>query len=357
MRPASHEFLQKLLNTPSPSSAETRGQRVWLDYAKAFADEVRTDAYGNGIAVLNPDAHPRLMVGGHADELAFLINYIDDEGFAYFTPAGGQDPGLARGQRVVVHTEKGPVAGVIGSLAIHLQDRGKDNGKIPEWHELFIDIGVASRKEAEARIRVGDLVTYAAGYQQLSEDVFTARGCDNRIGTFVAAETLRLCFEQKRKLKACLVAVSTIQEENGLYGASMVGQSVHPDVALMVDVGHATDIPLVSKKQWGDVKLGRGPILSSGSVNHPVVVDRLAKVAGRQKITIQRGIDARRSGTDADAVFVLHGGIPSAAIGVPNRYMHSPVECISLKDLETTAQWMSSFALDLKAGETFKVQV
>jgi endoglucanase len=355
MRPESLDFLTRLLNTPTPSSDEARGQRVWLDYVQPFADSVETDTYGNAMASLNPKGAPKIMVEGHADEIAFQVQYIDDDGFIYFSGVGGHDPSLARGQRVHIHGREGDVLGVIGALAIHMQAGKKQ--EVPELHELFIDIGVASRKEAEERVAVGDLITYIVGWQQLNGDIFIARACDNRIGTFVAAEVLRLCSKMRRKLKAGVVAASAIGEENGLYGAEMLGYSVRPDAALVIDVSQATDIPITNKKRFGETKLGKGPILSKGSVNHPVLVKRLEAVAIKKKIAFQRGIDPRRSGTDADAIFLQHGGIATTAIGVPNRYMHTPVEAVHLKDLENLAIWLTEFILDLKPGETFKVKI
>jgi endoglucanase len=355
MRPESLEFLTRLLSTPTPSGDEAKGQRVWLDYVAPFADSVETDTYGNALAVLNPQGSPKIMVEGHADEIAFQISYIDDDGFIYFSGVGGHDPSLARGQRVHIHGRNGEVLGVIGALAIHMQ--GGKKQEVPELHELFIDIGAANRKDAEKRVAVGDLITYIVGWQQLHGDIYIARACDNRIGTFVAAEVLRLCAKAGKKLKAQVVAASAIGEENGLYGAEMIGYSVKPDAALVIDVGQATDIPVTNKKRFGDTKLGKGPILSRGSVNHPVLVKRLEETAVKNKIAFQRGIDPRRSGTDADAIFLQKGGIATVAIGVPNRYMHTPVEAVHLKDLENLANWLTAFILDLKAGETFKVKI
>jgi putative aminopeptidase FrvX len=355
MRSESLEFLTELLNTPTPSGDEARGQRVWLDYVKPFADSLETDTYGNAMATLNPKGSPKIMVEGHADEIAFQISYIDDDGFIYFSGVGGHDPSLARGQRVHIHGRNGQVLGVIGALAIHMQSGKKQ--EVPELHELFIDIGADNRKDAEKRVAVGDLITYIVGWQQLNGDIYIARACDNRIGTFVAAEVLRLCAKAGKKLKAQVVAASAIGEENGLYGAEMIGYSVRPDVALVIDVGQATDIPVTNKKRFGDTRLGKGPILSRGSVNHPVLVQRLEDIALKNKIAFQRGIDPRRSGTDADAIFLQRGGIATAAIGVPNRYMHTPVEAVHLKDLENLALWLTAFILDLKPNESFKVKI
>jgi endoglucanase len=344
-------FLRDLLDTPSPSSGEYAVQRIWMDVVGSFAHEVKTDAYGNAIAIWNPAGSPRVMVSGHGDEIGFIIQYIDDQGFLYFTTVGGSDPALARGQRVRVHNQRGSVLGVIGSLAIHMQDRDKES-KVPQWHEMFIDIGAKDKAEAQALVSVGDLVTYACGFEELNDRVFVARGCDNRVGSFVAAETLRACAESG-KATACVIAVSTIQEENGLYGAAMVGYSVHPDVALVVDVAQATDIPIANKKRFCEVALGKGPTLNRGSANHPVVVDRLARVAERCGIPFQWATDPRATGTDADAIFRQRGGIPTAALGLPNRYMHSPIEMIAYEDLEQCCKLLQAFIEEVQPGESF----
>ncbi len=355
MQTPSLEFLKALLNSVSVTSQEQPAQRVWLDYVRPLADRVATDAYGNAFAYLNEGGSPKIMVTGHSDEIGFMVQNITDEGFIYFTGVGGVDPALVRGQRMRIQTRAGPVLGVTGSLAPHMQDRGKDP-EAPKLHECFLDIGAKDKKEAQKLVRVGDVITYADGFEILRGDIVTARGCDNRIGIFAAAEVLRLLRNEK-KLTPCIVAVSTVQEEIGLHGAAMTGYSVHPDVALVADVGQATDIPIVNKNRFGDVKLGKGPIIGRGSANHPVVVDRLETVAAKKKIPIQFSTDPRGTGTDADAIFLQRGGIPSVSIGLPNRYMHSPVEVIHLDDLEKLAQLMAEFCLDVKPGEKFAVKV
>ncbi|MGD9896666.1 MAG: M42 family metallopeptidase [Candidatus Methylacidiphilaceae bacterium] len=342
-----------MIETPSPSSGEGVAQRSWIEYLKPYADRIETDAYGNAIAVLHPEGSPKVLLAAHIDEIGFQVQYVDDRGFVYFTTVGGSDPLLARGQRVRIHHEGEAVLGVIGSLAIHLQDReGKQEP--PKWHELFIDIGAQNQKEALARISIGDLVTYDSGFAPLYGQLWVGRACDDRVGAFVVAEALRKTAVRRENLQACLIAASTIQEENGLFGATMVGYSAHPDAAVVVDVGHATDIPIADKKRHGDVQLGKGPILSRGSVNHPLLVRRLAEVAGTHGIAYQQGIDPRRSGTDADAIFLQRGGIPTAAVGIPNRYMHSPVEVVHLQDLEILSEWLSFFLGDLKRDERFR---
>ncbi len=356
MREESYDFLKKLLETPSPSGFETKGQRVWSEYAARFADKIRSDPYGNVYATMNPDGGPKILLSGHADELGLMISYISDDGFLYFKGIGGVDRAMLRGQRVIVQGADGPVPGVTGHLAIHMQEPD-DRKKVPEFHEVFIDIGAKSKAEAAKLVRVGDPVTHDANVVRLVGDRIAARGCDNRIGTWAAAEALRLIAEKKEKLAASIVAVSTIQEENGLYGAIMAGYRAKPNAALVVDVTHATDIPICSKPKHGDVKLGGGPVLSIGSSNHPVLVERLRETAQRAGIPLQYEANPRHTGTDADAIFLQHGGIPTVSIGLPNRYMHSSVEVIELSDLQAIAELLAAFCLEVKTDDVFGVTI
>jgi putative aminopeptidase FrvX len=356
MRPESLEFLETLVNTPSPSGSELRGQRVWMDYAKQFADETWSDAYGNCVAVLNKGGSPRIMLAGHADEIAMTVNFITKEGFIHVRKVGGVDPAIMRAQRVVIHAKKGPVKGVIGNVAPHLTKQEGER-KVPKIEELFIDIGVSSREEAQKVIRVGDYITLDDQFEVLRDDVATARAFDNRIGTFAVIETLRLLKESEGPLNAEIIAVSNIMEEVGLLGARQIAYTLKPDLALVVDVTHATDYPTVNQCAHGDVKLGHGPALTHGGCNHPVIVERLESVAKQQKIKLQHEAMSNTSGTDTDVIFWTRGGIPSALISLPNRYMHSPVEVVNLRDLEQIPQLMAAFARTLKRGEEFKVTI
>lgn len=356
MRPESLKFLEKLVNTPSPSGNELRGQRVWLDYAKKFADETYWDAYGNCVAVLNKGGSPRLMLAAHADEIAMSVNFINKNGFIHVRKVGGIDPGIMRGQRVNIHTKDGDVRGVIGNVAPHLTKQEGER-KVPKMEDLFIDIGVNSRPAAERVVRIGDPVTLADNFEILREDIAVARAFDNRIGTFAVIEALRLLKDSGKKLNAEICAVSNIMEEVGLLGARQIAYSLHPDVALVVDVTHATDYPCVNQCAHGDVKMGHGPALTHGGCNHPEVIARIEVVAKQQKIKLQHEAMSNSSGTDTDVIFWTRGGIPSGLISLPNRYMHSPVELINLKDLEQIPQLMAAFALSLKHGEAFKVKI
>jgi len=355
MREASLYFLKTLVNTPSPVGHEVRGQRVWLGYVSAFADETFSDAYGNCVAVLNKGGSPRLMLAAHADEIALAVNYIDDKGFLYVRRMGGVDPAITKAQRVTIHSRKGPIRGVVGNVAPHLT-RGDNDSKKPQIYDLFIDIGVGSRKEAEKLVRVGDPITLVDEFEVLRDNIVVARAFDNRIGTWAVAEALRLLSGEK-KLKAEICAVSNVQEEVGLLGARQIAYSLHPDIALVVDVTHATDYPTVNKAQHGDVKLGGGPTITHGGCNHPDVVARLEQVAKTKKIPLQHEAMSATSGTDTDAIFWTRGGIASALVSLPNRYMHSPVEVVNLKDLQLIPELLSGFAASLKKGEQFKVKI
>ena len=357
MRKESLQFLQKLLNTPSPSGHEARGQRVWLDYVSRFAAKTRTDAYGNAVAVFNKGGSPRLMLAAHADEIAMTVNYFDDTGYLYVRKLGGIDAAITKAQRVTIHTRNGPVKGVVGNVAPHLTKQDEGERKPPKIHDLFIDIGVSSRQEAEQLVRVGDTITLNAEFEVLRGDVAVARAFDNRVGTFAVAETLRLLSEAAGKPKAEISAVSNIMEEVGCLGARQIAYSLKPDLALVVDVTHATDYPTVSKTQHGDVKMGGGPTLTHGGCNHPALVERLEQVAKAEKIHLQHEAMSATSGTDTDVIFWTRGGIPSALISLPNRYMHSPVELVNLKDLEKIPRLMAAFASSLKKNEQFKVKI
>lgn len=356
MRAESLHFLETLVNTPSPVGHETRGQRVWLNYASQFADETFSDAYGNCVAVLNKGGSPRLMLAGHADEIAMAVNYITDDGYIYVRKMGGVDAAITKAQRVLIHAADGPVKGVVGNVAPHLMKEEKDF-KAPKIHELFIDIGAPSRKEAEKLVRIGDPITLNDPFELLRNDLAVARAFDNRIGTFAVAEALRLLKESKAKLRAEVCAVSNVQEEVGLLGARQIAYSLKPDVALVVDVTHATDYPTVNKAQHGDVKVGAGPAITHGGCNHPEVVARLEAVAKAKKIPLQHEAMSASSGTDTDAIFWTRGGIASALVSLPNRYMHSPVEVVSLRDLELIPTLLAGFANSLAEGEQFKVKI
>ncbi|MGC9453634.1 MAG: M42 family metallopeptidase [Phycisphaerae bacterium] len=356
MRKQSYEFLKELLTTPSPSGSEGPGQKVWCDYVRQYADEVRTDSYGNAVAVLNPGGDPKIMIDGHADEIGLMVSHIDDKGFVYFQRIGGVDPALVSAKRVNIHNRKGVVRGVTGTTPVHLQERGKER-KVPKMHEIFIDIGAADGDAARKKVDIGDAVTFVDDFEMLNDNVGVARGFDNRAGTWVAAEVLRLVKTGKTKPRCAIYACSSVQEEVGLMGAAMQVFNLSPDAAIVVDVTPATDTPGIDVKQHGECKISEGPVVTIGRENHPVLVDRLRKIARRKRIKIQTSAFSLSGGTDALVIFKAQGGVPSVVLSIPNRYTHSTIEMVDLRDMERAASLVAAFATDLKKAERFEVKV
>ena len=359
MRGESLEFLKRLLITPSPSGFESAGQKVWCQYARQYADEVRTDAYGNAVAILNGEGDPKVMFDGHADELGLMVKYIDDKGFLYVQRIGGIDPALVRGQRVNIHTKAGIVKGVMGATAIHLLPREGEK-KAPKWPELFVDIGAANAKDARKRVSVGDPATFAVEFEQMDEEIAVSRAFDNRVGTWCSIEGLRLAREARdkgKKIAAGIYACSSVQEEVGGAGAAMTVASIKPDAAIVIDVTHATDSPGIDMKEHGEVKLGEGPTLSIGRENHPALNEHIIAAAKAKKIPLQYETFGISGGTNALSIYSKNGGVPSAVLGLPNRYMHTCVEMIDLRDLQRAAELLAESVLRLKKGQRFQVEV
>ena len=357
IRPESLAFLKELLDTPSPSGFERDGQRVWMKYARGFATKTWNDSYNNCFASFGPEGPgvPTLAICGHADEIGLMVNHFDEKGFVYCKAIGGIDVGSIVGKRVRFNSSvagvNNPVIGLIGATAIHLQDKSAE-GKVRKLHELFIDIGANSADEARARLALGDSAVFLDGFMHISDDIIVARALDNRIGTWIAAEALRLVASRSPELKVRVVAVSTVQEEVGLRGAQIIGRTLAPDVALVTDVGHATDSPGINHAQHGFFKLAGGPKIAIGGSMQPEVVGRLTEVASALAIPLQRAATPGGSGTDTDAIFV-QGGIPCGLVSLPIRYMHTTVEMTSLRDLNRIAHLFAGFALSMKPGEKF----
>jgi putative aminopeptidase FrvX len=341
MRPQSLTFLRRLLDTPGPSGFEAPPARVWREEAESLADEVRIDNSGNSIAVLGPDRSPRVMLAGHIDEIGLMIVHVDDDGFLSFSTIGGWDPQVLVGQRVRILSKRGPVDGVIGKRAIHLI-KSEERDRATKVTDLWIDIGAKKKRDAVARVRVGDPGVLAADALELPGGRMAARSIDNRIGAFVVLEALRLL--RRRTPKAGCYAVATTQEEIAWAGggAKTSAVSIDPTVAFVVDVTHATDHPQVDKKQHGDVVLGGGPVLSRGSAVNPIVFELLVETAERERIPYQLHAAPRDTGTDADAIYTAQRGIPTGLVSVPNRYMHSPNEMVDLKDLDRAARLLAA---------------
>jgi endoglucanase len=343
-------FLVDLLHARSPSGAEFEAQKVFDHYVKPAADTYANDALGNRLATLNPKGDPVLMLAGHMDELGLIITYVNKDGFIYFDTIGGHDRTVISGRRVVIQTSAGPIKGVTGKRAIHLMDEG-DRKKVPEIHEIWIDIGARSKKEALERVAIGDTVTYDHEFELIHGSVGTARAFDNKVGAYVVGETLIRLAATKKKLAAKLVSVATAQEEIGTRGAITAAYAVNPHIALAVDVGHATDHPDCDNRKYGETKLGGGPIICRGPNINPKVYERLVKAAKKLKIPYQLESDPRPTGTDARAIQVGRGGVATGLVSIPLRYMHTPSEVVDLEDVERTVQLFVAFALDLEKGD------
>jgi tetrahedral aminopeptidase len=350
MRKESLEFLKELLRTPSPSGSEEKIQAVCRAYAEDYADDIYKDVHGNQYHVRNPDAPLRIMLAGHVDEIGLMVNTIDDNGFIGFVPIGGVDAAVLGGQRVVVHGEKKAVPGIIGRKAIHLTP-AKERGKPLEMHQMWIDIGARDKKDAEKVTAIGDSITIDAGWLELRDHKIVARALDDRIGAFVCLETLRLL--ARRKPDVALYCVTTVQEEIGLRGATTSAYGCNPHAGVAVDVHFATDHPNGEGERYGQTKIGGGPILSRGPNINPVVHKGLAAAAKSKKIAIQHNAAPRGTGTDANAMQLSRGGVATGLIGIPNRYMHTPVELVSLKDAEAASKLLAEWVAGLSADETF----
>ena len=347
-------FLDDLLSQSTPSGFETAGQRRWLEYVEAHADETHVDAYGNAVAVsAGDDDAPSIAVAGHGDEIGLMVRDVTDDGFLKLTRIGGSDRTVTRGQHVTVHTDEGPVDGVIGQVAIHLRDSVAD--EYDEIAEQHVDIGAEDGEAAEKRVDVGDPITLRTRVSELAGDRVAARGMDNRVGVWTAAETFRRAVEADPE--ATVYAVSTVQEEVGFKGAQMVGFDLDPDAVVAVDVTHATDGPESPGDKGSDVDLGGGPVVARGSVNHPALVEAVRSVGEDTGTDLQLAAAGSRTGTDADAFYTSAGGIPSLNLGIPNRYLHTPVEVVDLQDLEAAAELLSAFAARLEEFAPFGVDL
>ena len=341
------EKLLEILATPSPSGWEKAGQTATV------SDRVEHDAYGNAWAVLEGvGGSPRVMIEAHADEIGFIVRHIDEKGFLAIGPLGGSDRTLAPARRVKIFGSKGIVPGVIGNTAIHLRDTKKD--KSPEWKDLFVDIGAGSAKEvADRGIRVGHPAIFEEAAVEFAGGRIVGRALDNRVGGFLLTRILRDLAEGGSRPEATTFAVNAVQEEIGSHGARMAAHRLNPGVAIIFDVTHATDTPGINAKEHGLVELGKGPALSHGAANHPLVVGRLLEVADREKIPVQHEAVSRSTRTDADVIYTTREGIPSALISIPLRYMHSPVEMVSFADLELATRLAAGFIRSLTAADVF----
>ena len=352
MQAESLAFLQNLVKAHSPSGYEQPAATVYRAHTKGFADRVTTDVHGNVSAVLNPDARMKIMLAGHLDEIGFLVHYISDEGLLYFSAIGGHDSVIPVGQMVWVHGYE-RVAGVIGRKAIHLLDP-EERKKKPELRDLWIDIGAASKAEAEAIVELGDVVTYQYEFQHLLGDRASARGFDNKAGCFIVAEALRL-LKQEGGLHpdVGVYAVATVQEEIGSRGARTAAFAIAAQTGLAVDMNHSVDYPGSSKAQHGQLDLGKGPSVTRGANINPVVFQLLKKVAAEESIPVQICAAPAATPTDAGAMQINRSGMATGLLGVPLRYMHTPCEVVSLTDIVNCARLMAAYCRHIRPDTDF----
>jgi putative aminopeptidase FrvX len=343
-------FLVDLLNARSPSGAEQEAQAIWDRFVTPRAHATGRDVLGNRISTLNPDGDPVVMLAGHMDELGLIINHVSKDGFLYFQTIGGHDRVMIPGRRVVIRTRKGAVLGVTGKRAVHMMDE-QDRKKVPEIHEMWIDIGAKNRKEALARVSLGDVATYDHGFALVHGSIATARAFDNKVGAYVVGQTLVRLSESGKMPAARLVSVATTQEEIGVRGATTSAFGVDPHIAVAVDVGHATDHPDCDHRKHGNQKLGGGPMICRGPNINPLVFDRLVACAEKLGLDYQLEADPRPTGTDARAIQMARAGVATGLVSIPLRYMHTPSEVIDLDDAEACVKLLVAFVQSLKRGE------
>jgi putative aminopeptidase FrvX len=334
MREESMVFFRKLLEAPSPSGYEQPAQRIFREYITPFA-QVSTDMLGNIIGFIqgSGESRPKVMLVGHSDEIGFLVRYIDDNGFIYFGAIGGVDPQISQGRLVQIHTRSGMIPGVIGRKPIHLIE-AKDRDTIVKLEAQYIDVGAVDKKEAEQLVRIGDPVTFAGQLEFLHGDRITSRGLDDKAGSFIVAEVLRNISMSEEKFPVDVYGVSSVQEEIGLRGGKTSAFSINPDIGICVEVDFSTDQPDLDKKSAGDIKLGCGPILPRGANINPALFDLLMHTAQSEEIPVQFSGLPRATGTDANVMQISRAGVATALVKIPLRYMHTPVEVLSILDLD-----------------------
>ncbi len=337
------DLLKQLLAVPSPSGDEAAAAALWREHAATFADEVRADVRGNSVAVLN-GGPLRILLDGHIDEIGLMVTYISDGGFLYIAPIGGWDGQVLVGQRVIVQGRKGVIRGVIGKTPIHLL-KSEARERATKVDDLWIDIGARDKAEAQSLIRVGATAVIDTPVLDLPNGRLAARGLDNRVGAFVVIEVLRALAQERPR--ATVAASASVHEEIGGAGARAAAWNFNPKIALVVDVTYTTDDPGGDKQQWGEVGLGSGAVLSRGAANSPVLFDMLCENAERAAIPYTVQVTAAYTGTNADVIHDGHGGVATAIISIPNRYMHSPSEIIQLSDVEHTVQLIAAFVRSL----------
>ena len=347
-------FLEHYLNNASPTGYESSGQKIWMEYLKPYVDTFITDTYGTAVGVINPDAEFKVVIEGHSDEISWYVNYITDDGLIYVIRNGGSDHQIAPSKWVNIHTKKGIVKGVFGWPAIHTRKNGKE--EIPKLDNIFIDVGAKDKKGVEKLgVHVGCVITYPDTFQILNKDKFVCRAIDNRAGGFMIAQVARILKENKKTLPFGLYITNSVQEEVGLRGAEMITQTIQPDVAIVTDVCHDTTTPMINKKKEGLTKIGAGPVISYAPAVHNLLREHILETAEAQKIPFQRLASSRFTGTDTYAFAYSNGGVASALISLPLRYMHTTVEMVHRDDVENVIRliYESLLTIDPKKGFSY----
>ncbi|MBL1410195.1 M42 family metallopeptidase [Sphingobacterium faecale] len=346
-------FFEKYINNPSPTGFEWAGQRLWLDYLKPYVDETYIDNYGTAVGIINPKAKYKVVIEAHADEISWFVNYITKDGLIYVIRNGGSDHQIAPSKRVNIHTDKGIVKAVFGWPAIHTRSGEKEEA--PTLKNIFLDCGCTSKEEVEALgIHVGSVVTYEDEFMVLNDRYYVGRALDNRAGGFMIAEVARLLKENKRKLPFGLYIVNSVQEEIGLRGAEMIADYIKPNVAIVTDVTHDTQTPMINKITQGDLACGKGPVVSYAPAVQINLNRLLVEVAEKNGIPFQRQASSRYTGTDTDAFAYSNGGVPSALISLPLRYMHTTVEMIHKEDVDNVIRLIYEMVLTIQDGQDFR---
>jgi len=348
----SFTFLENYLNNAAPTGYEWTGQKLWMEYLKPYVDTFMTDAYGTAVGIINPDAKYKVVIEGHADEISWYVNYITSNGLIYVIRNGGSDHQIAPSKIVNIHTKKGIIKGVFGWPAIHTRNRAKEEAPKPD--NIFIDVGCTTKKDVEKMgIHVGCVITYPDEFHILNKNNFVCRALDNRMGGFMIAEVARLLHENKKELPFGLYITNSVQEEIGLRGAQMIAETIKPNVAIVTDVTHDTTTPMINKKIQGLAELGKGPVIAYAPAVQQNLRDLIVDTAEKNKIPFQRAALSRATGTDTDAFAYSNGGVPSALISLPLRYMHTTVEMVHKTDVENVIKLIYESLLSIKGSETF----
>ena len=345
------EFLLELLRSRSPTGVEREAADIVEKYVSPYVDSVKRDVLGNRIATLGAGAKT-LMLAGHMDEIGFIVSYIDENGFVFFETLGGHDNVMLPGRRVTIMTRNGYVYGVTGKRAVHLMD-AKERKEVPEIYGVWIDIGAKSKEEAQSLVEIGDSVVYDTIVHKLSRTRCAARAFDDRAGCYCAFEALRRLSRLEKKPEFKVVSVATTQEEIGTRGALTSAYAVNPDVAIAIDVDHATDFPSCDKRRFGYIELGAGPVISRGPNINPKVFERLVDCAKLAGIPYQVSAESRPTGTDARVIQMTRGGVATGLVGIPLRYMHTPAEVADLDDISNCVKLLEAFAISLKESDDF----